>query len=234
MIGTHPPPARMLSLTNAVMRLVDGVGSSLRIHGWVEGRDASGDWERHAGSGIATVFLLVCIGVLLAPAPAFATSPEESLPYARTPEGMLAEIGNRGAADVSVELYNSASWLPAMRHVESGNQDWLLAALGLSSGTDGAAATELTLSISRALLTNPEGVLELFLSTTPPRLDPCHGWGEFAGHRTFESAFTDVQAKIARLEQVSDPGLAPLRDACIQRLREAEPLLRKIYSRASK
>ncbi len=169
-----------------------------------------------------TVFLLLA-GVANA-------SARQPVPYGTAPDSMLAEIGNRGANKVAVEFYNSSSWSPAMQKVEAGDRDWLLVALALSPGTDGAATTDLSLSISRALRTNPAAVLELFLVPSPPRLDLCVGWAEFAGHRTFESAWAEVTDKISSLETVESSSLQAARDACIGKLRESESKLRHIYS----
>ncbi len=168
-----------------------------------------------------TALLILSSGSIADPGP---------LSYASTPDAVLSQIGDRGASEVSVELYNSPSWIPAMRRVEAGERDWLLVALALAPGTDGAATTDLSLSISRALLTNPEAVLELFLSTSPPRLDLCRGWAEFAGHNSFEDAFAEVEAKIQKLREVSEPSLRSYREACIEKLRASEARLRKIYS----
>ena len=174
---------------------------------------------------LVTLLLLIITGQ-----GALASGP---LGYATSPDSMLSEIGDRGAPDVAIELYDSESWRVVMQKIEAGDRDWLLVALALFPGTDGAASEELSLTVSQALLTNPEAVLELFMTVSRPRFDLCHGWGEFAGHRTFESAFAEVQAKIKKLEAVSDPSLAEARDACLKTLRSAEPELRRIYSESS-
>ena len=157
-------------------------------------------------------------------------SAREPVPYGSSPDAMLSEIGSRGASATAIEFYNSSSWSPAMQQVEAGDRDWLLVALALSPGTDGAATTDLSLSISRALRTNPAAVLELFLTSSPPRFDLCRGWAEFAGHETFESAWAEVTAKIASLQVVKSPGLEAVRDKCIEKLRDSEGELRQIYS----
>ncbi len=154
----------------------------------------------------------------------------ETVQYAGSADSILSEIGNQGAKAVAIELYDSSSWSAVMQKIEAGDPDWLLVALALSAGTDGAVTIDLSRSISQALLTNPERVLELFVTLSPPRLDLCQGWAEFAGHESFESAWAEVTAKIESLQRVTAPGLPMARDACLKKLRDSESELRQIYS----
>ena len=148
--------------------------------------------------------------------------------WADRPAALLAEIGARGAAPVVHELYDSESWSPLMEHIASGNRDWLLAAVALHQGTDGASSEELGLAVSRALIPNARDVFDVFLDQWPAKAI-CYGTAEAGGHETLDSALAELHAKIASVKKVNEARLAKSKAECLKLLREDEPGLREIY-----
>jgi hypothetical protein len=150
------------------------------------------------------------------------------VPWADGPTTLLAEIKARGASAVARELYDSESWEPVMKHVASGEREWLLAALALHEGTDGASSEELGLAVSRALIPNGRNVFEVYMDQWPAKAI-CWGAAEAGGNETIEKALGELHAKIAGVKKVSEPRLAKYKAECLKLLREDEPSLRAIY-----
>jgi hypothetical protein len=173
------------------------------------------------------LFLSICVCTF-----AFARGVSESEPRPcwDTPDRLLAEIGTRSSSTVVLELYDSNGWARTIARIESGERDWLLVALALAPGTDGAISEELFYSIDRALISNASGVLELFMSDSRYASSVCHGYGEFA-HSSYESASRELRAKISGVDHVSNPALASQKRACLEKLHASGRLLESIYGR---
>ena len=119
----------------------------------------------------------------------------QTMGYASSPPELISEVGGRGAAPVVRELYESESWKAVLRAIASGEAAWLLAAVAISPGADGGAASELFEFLSRALLENPSGVLEIFQSTTPAS-GICSASVEFDN---YDAAADELRRKISRV-----------------------------------
>lgn len=170
--------------------------------------------------GIALVALLLW--------PKGAPAADAAPSHLDSPDAIIAAVGSRGADSVNLEIYDTPSWRAMGRGLRAGDRDWLLAALAIQPGGDGAAITDLKRLLTLALLVNPGDVLELFVSQSPPDAGMCRGWGEFA-HATYDDAKQEIDALVASLESVEDPALASARDICLRRIRDWEPKLPLIY-----
>ncbi len=156
---------------------------------------------------------------------------EGTISHAKDPETLLDEISTRSAAAVLAEVAYGEAWQATTTNVATGERAWLLVALALMPTADGGTSDDLRLAVNRALVTNPSGVLELFLSQEPPP-EVCWATAEFGGHETVESAIAELNAKVKALQAVTEPALSRQRDRCITKLREAEPRLYGIYGKA--
>jgi hypothetical protein len=164
--------------------------------------------------------LLILTAVLL-----LANSSTAEVDYAREPALLAREVEIRGAAVVITELYDSTAWASTMAHIAGGMRKWLIAARALeeSQGYSAAASEELYQNIGLALLNNPDGVLELLVSSENVQYI-CHGPFEAAGHPKVKNALAEVRAKIKRVESAGE-ALAAQRAACLKELRHSEQML---------
>ncbi len=80
-----------------------------------------------------------------------------------SPQGILSEIQRQGPPQTIAHMTagDRSVWEGALRHIESGETQWLEVARALRAGTDAATTIELRFAVARALPRAPREVLDL-------------------------------------------------------------------------
>ncbi len=92
----------------------------------------------------------------------------DDLNLTRDPDSLLTELAHSGAKAVVRRLSCGAGslWDAVLQKIESGDPRWLNVAAQLAAGTDAATSEALLVTLARALVKNPVGVLRLAGSQT--------------------------------------------------------------------
>ncbi|USI72796.1 hypothetical protein [Sphingomonas morindae] len=134
---------------------------------------------------------------------------------APSPDAIARTIDQRGPAEAVRTLAARHQWDATLSRIGSGDARWLALAARLRRGSDAGDSEALDGALSEAIARNPAGVLRTF-GQGVRAADVCHDRAiEPSGDQV--RRFThDTQAALHR---VSDPALAPARDACLAALR---------------
>lgn len=141
-----------------------------------------------------------------------------------TPASVRAMIEADGAQPTVAALWNAnegAAWDVVASGVESGDQAWLDLVPLIQPGTENATAHDLAYGLSRALLTNPAGVLAAAGGGDGHCINTEVEFAEDAAVIA-ESNAAYYPAAIAAVEGVNDPALAEAKAACLASLRAGQ------------
>ncbi len=142
-----------------------------------------------------SIFLLGAL--LLAPCAAGAR--------ALTPAAIAADLHHLGARRTVARLNagKAKEWEAVLRHIQTGQREWLLVARPLKAGTDAGTGEGLDAAIAHALARNPAEVL---------KLQPDFALAKICTNPDIEPSEAEVMAfkahALAALDRVTDPGLA--------------------------
>jgi len=159
----------------------------------------------------------------------FLTAPAAASGQQLVPATIREQVVTRGARDALSEISSDPKqWAYVLSQIETGNADWVGAAIVLRPASDGGAASELDDSMFVALRRAPETVLlqaiPVFSLTVV-----CGGRGDPLP--SFEQAIDEVDTTEAAVSSVERPSLADKRRECLSALRQSREHLRRFLGR---
>lgn len=134
-----------------------------------------------------------------------------------TPSAIRALLAESNATAV-VQSLDESSWNAFLAHVEAGDRGWIDLVPLLAAGTDAGASESLIVTLSRALRSNPQGVLSVLATGGYAATDIC------ADHEIEISTLDAVgliDEALVKVAGVLDPALSEARNACIYALSDA-------------
>ena len=134
-----------------------------------------------------------------------------------TPSAIRALLEGKDAATV-VQSLDESSWNAFLAHVEAGDRGWIDLVPLLAPGTDAGTSESLIIALSRALKSNPAGVLSVLAADH-------YSPAEICGDNDIEvSAFEAVafiDEALVKVAAVMEPELSQARNACLYALTDA-------------
>lgn len=134
-----------------------------------------------------------------------------------TPGDFRALLATRDATGV-VHSLDEASWKAFLAHVEAGDRGWIDLVPLLAAGTDAGTSESLTIALSRALRTNPQGVLGVLAAKS-------YAAGELCAENEIEISTLEavrlIDDALVKVAAVLDPALIVERNACLHALGQA-------------
>lgn len=137
-----------------------------------------------------------------------------SLSAELTPSAIRALLDEQDAVAV-VESIDEPSWTAFLAHVEAGDRGWIDLVPLLAPGAEGEVAQSLAASLSRALTSNPQGVLAVLASGHFAVGDICAG---HVGERPALDTVRLIDEALGKVAAMLDPALMEQRDACLREL----------------
>ena len=131
-----------------------------------------------------------------------------------TPSAIRAMLDEQDAVAV-VESIDEPSWSAFLAHVEAGDRGWIDLVPLLAPGTDGKVAQTLAATLSRALMSNPQGVLGVLASGHYTAANICVDNARETS--AFETA-RFIDEALGKVAAVLDPALMEQRNACLHEL----------------
>nr|WP_295892540.1 hypothetical protein [uncultured Devosia sp.] len=117
-----------------------------------------------------------------------------------------------------VQSLDESSWNAFLAHVEAGDRGWIDLVPLLADGTDAGTSESLIITLSRALKSNPAGVLSLLATDHYAAADIC-GDNDIEVSALEAAAFIDEA--LVKVAAVMDPDLSEARNACLYALTDA-------------
>ena len=134
-----------------------------------------------------------------------------------TPSAIRALLEEQDATAV-VQSLDDSSWNAFLAHVEAGDRGWIDLVPLLAPGTDAGTSESLIITLSRALKSNPAGVLSVLAANHYSPADIC-------GDNDIEVSALDmakfIDEALVKVAAVMDPDLSEVRDACLYALTDA-------------
>ena len=134
-----------------------------------------------------------------------------------TPSAIRALLEGQDASAVVRSLDESA-WNGFLAHVEAGDRGWIDLVPLLAPGTDAGTSESLIISLSRALKSNPAGVLSVLAADHYSPADIC-------GDNDIEVSPLDmarfIDEALVKVAAVLDPELSEARNECLYALTDA-------------
>lgn len=138
------------------------------------------------------------------------------------------EIQQKGAKEAAQVLYaNRPSWAALTRLVRTGKSEWIDIAVGLRTGTDGGASSELQDSLFAALATNPNHVLRVVDPVVPVSV-LCSGRSDPLP--TAKAAISEIDRIRKAVEGVHDRNLSEKRKDCLNALEDAKSSTKRFFN----
>ena len=134
-----------------------------------------------------------------------------------TPSSIRTLLEKQGAVAV-VQSLDDATWTAFLAHVEAGDRGWIDLVPLLAAGTDAGTSESLIITLSRALKSNPAGVLSVLAADHYSPTDIC-GDNDIAVSALDAVAFIDEA--LVKVAAVMDPALSQARNACLYALTDA-------------
>jgi hypothetical protein len=148
-------------------------------------------------------------------------APHENLHICMEPLEIRRAIKGIGARAVLIDIYEDwDEWDALLDHIVQGNREWLEIANLLKPVSDAGASEMLDIAVGEALERQPEYVLTVALKIFDLDL-VCAAW-EYGmpGYETPEQAIGMLEARIESLERLKDNELLPVRNECIEVIRD--------------
>jgi hypothetical protein len=142
------------------------------------------------------------------------------------------QIAADGAKATVKSLYsNPTAWQSLLRHISTGAPRWFDVGEALRPGSDAGASNELIAAVAESMGSNP--ALVLSHATGPFYLSDLCGAPDVDDHRfgSLKLALSELNRRIAAVEQVSRPELTAVRRDCLGSLRRSESDLRRYFER---
>ena len=146
-----------------------------------------------------------------------------------TPGRVQEQVTTRGADDVVRELYAQPErWASVLNHIETGDPEWIAAALVLRPGSDAGSTSMLNDSMFAALEKAPEIVITYafptfdLASVCGGRIDPLP---------TYEQGVRELEVTLAAVSRIQDPVLESRKRACLAQLEESRSHLKRFFHR---
>lgn len=134
-----------------------------------------------------------------------------------TPSAIRALLEGKDAATV-VQSLDESSWNAFLAHVEAGDRGWIDLVPLLAPGTDAGTSESLIITLSRALKSNPAGVLSVLAADHYSPADICGDNGvEVSAFETVKF----IDEALVKVAAVLDPALSQARNACLYSLTDA-------------
>jgi hypothetical protein len=134
-----------------------------------------------------------------------------------TPSAIRALLEGQDAGQV-VQSLDESSWNAFLAHVEAGDRGWIDLVPLLAAGTDAGTSESLIITLSRALKSNPAGVLSVLANDHYAATDIC-GDNDIEVSALEAAAFIDEA--LVKVAAVMDPDLSEARNACLYALTDA-------------
>ena len=134
-----------------------------------------------------------------------------------TPSAIRALLEGQDATAV-VRSLDESVWNGFLAHVEAGDRGWIDLVPLLAPGTDAGTSESLTISLSRALKSNPAGVLNVLAADHYSAADIC---GDNDIEVSLFEAVAFIDEALVKVAAVMDPALSEMRDACLFALSDA-------------
>jgi hypothetical protein len=134
-----------------------------------------------------------------------------------TPSAIRALLESQDAGQAEQSL-DESSWNAFLAHVEAGDRGWIDLVPLLADGTDAGTSESLVITLSRALKSNPAGVLSLLAADHYAAADIC-GDNDIEVSALEAAAFIDEA--LVKVAAVMDPDLSEARNACLHALTDA-------------
>lgn len=134
-----------------------------------------------------------------------------------TPSAIRALLEGQEATAV-VQSLDGPSWNAFLAHIEAGDRGWIDLVPLLADGTDAGTAESLVIALSRALRTNPQGVLTVLTDDHYTAADICV---DSDSEVSVTEAVKFIDQALVKVAAVVDPALAEARDACLYSLSDA-------------
>lgn len=134
-----------------------------------------------------------------------------------TPSALRAMLEDQDAQTV-VQSLDDSSWNGFLDHVAAGHRGWMDVVPELAPGTSGPMASGLVLALSRALTSNPAGVLSVMAAANYNPGDICGPID--AGLSELETVHF-IDGALVKVAAVMDPDLSAARNACLSALGRA-------------
>ena len=134
-----------------------------------------------------------------------------------TPSSIRALLEGQDATAV-VQGLDENSWNAFLAHVEAGDRGWIDLVPLLAAGTDAGTSESLVITLSRALKSNPAGVLSVLAADHYSAGDIC-GDNDIEVSALEAAAFIDEA--LVKVAAVTEPGLTDARNECLYSLTDA-------------
>ena len=134
-----------------------------------------------------------------------------------TPSSIRALLEGQDATAV-VQGLDENSWNAFLAHVEAGDRGWIDPVPLLAAGTDAGTSESLIITLSRALKSNPAGVLSVLAGDHYSATDIC-GDNDIEVSALEAAAFIDEA--LVKVAAVMEPELTEARNACLSALTDA-------------
>ncbi|MEZ5961775.1 MAG: hypothetical protein R3C30_15335 [Hyphomonadaceae bacterium] len=148
-----------------------------------------------------------------------AREPAGTTEITMTPDALRSMIAAEGSTATVNQLdANTAEanlWWQVLDHIAAGEDQWLELVADLKAGVDAGAAESLVISVSRALTSNPAGVLALMPNVYLPT-EIC-SMNEV--EPTEEEVATYYADAIRAVESVTNPAFQGVKTDCLRSLR---------------
>jgi hypothetical protein len=134
-----------------------------------------------------------------------------------TPSAIRALLEGQDATAV-VQSLDESSWNAFLAHVEAGERGWIDLVPLLADGTDAGTSESLIITLSRALKSNPAGVLSVLAADHYSPTDIC---GDNDIEVSAFEAVAFIDEALVKVAAVMDPDLTEARNACLYSLTDA-------------
>jgi hypothetical protein len=134
-----------------------------------------------------------------------------------TPSAIRALLEGQDATTV-VQSLDESSWNAFLAHVEAGDRGWIDLVPLLADGTDAGTSESLIITLSRALKSNPAGVLSVLAADHYSPADIC-GDNDIEVSAFEAAAFIDEA--LVKVAAVMDSDLSEVRNECLYALTDA-------------
>jgi hypothetical protein len=134
-----------------------------------------------------------------------------------TPSAIRAMLEGQDATSV-VQSLDESSWNAFLAHVEAGDRGWIDLVPLLAAGTDAGTSESLVITLSRALKSNPAGVLSVLANDHYAATDIC---GDNDVEVSPLEAVRFIDEALVKVAAVMEPDLTEARNACLYSLTDA-------------
>ena len=148
---------------------------------------------------------------------------------ALTPEDILERIAKNGAHVTVAQIYgNPVQWRAVLTGIATGSKSWLNAAIGLRSGSDAGASSQIDLAVGEALEHHPQRVLAVAV--------PAVGYKNVCGapdvddarYNSYSLSLAAIDRRKSMLRSVTGSGVDSAHE-CIRNLNEAVAGIARFY-----